>query len=90
MFNNFNYFCKMKSLKEMKAAMTAAEMNHIIGGNNEMASDIDLELIEEAGAGVRSVSADCRPCNMPSNMNCRTIRGFIAWIGGVITAKDCI
>jgi hypothetical protein len=70
----------MKSLKEMKAAMTASEMNLVKGGAEEvLMSDIDPTLIDEALWGnVNTISAECTSKGAPKS-NCTTFKGFLSW-----------
>jgi len=64
----------MKNLKEMKAVMSASEMNHIRGGEDvQLSGDIDPEILEAIGAGkYKTVSADCNY----SGTSCHTWNGF--------------
>ena len=75
----------MKSLKEMKVALTASEMNHITGGGEIEA--INPEWIDDcidepnrAAKDYKTVSSDCP--NSSGTQNCRTISGAFKWCMG--------
>jgi hypothetical protein len=71
----------MKTLKEMKAAMTASEMAHIVGGAEVDA--VNLDMIDDDPANKhKTVSSDCP--NSSGIQNCRTISGAFKWCMGQI------
>jgi hypothetical protein len=69
----------MKTLKEMKVAMTANEMKHIVGGAEDA---INPDLIDDDPANrFKTVSSDC-PSPSSKPVDCRTAKGFQLWLGG--------
>jgi hypothetical protein len=70
----------MKTLKEMKAAMTASEMKHFVGGAEVAAIDPDL-IDDDPANRIKSVSSDCPNGRV---LNCRTLVGALRWVCDVV------
>lgn len=71
----------MKSLKEMKAALTASEMLLVKGGY-DVVSEIWID--DDPENKVKTVSSDCKQGPASAVQNCRTVGGAIGWVVSAI------